>query len=267
MAPMSKLRILTALVCASALVACEKNAVQNITQPTSGAFVRFQNYGVNVPGVNFYANDQKLTAISAVTCTPSTDPRCVAGGIESTTGVAYGASANGGLYSMLAPGQYTLTGRIAAATDNGLAVATMSTTLADGKFYSYILSGIYNATAKQADGFIIEDVLPTTFDYTKATIRIVNASVNAPNIGVSSKLQGTSNAVLVGQQVKYKSASNFATVDPGLTDLTVVLDNNPTPFVFTGISLTGGHVFTLTLRGDATVTTTNGLSLTLTANR
>jgi hypothetical protein len=263
---MSKLRILTALVCASALVACEKNAVQNITQPTSGAFVRFQNYGVNVPGVNFYANDQKLTAISAVTCTPSTDPRCVAGGIESTTGVAYGASANGGNYSMLAAGQYTLTGRIAAATDNGLAVATMSTTLADGKFYSYILSGIYNATTKQADGFIIEDALPTTFDYTKAYVRIVNASVNAPSIGVTTKLQGTTNVVTVGTSVAYKSASPIVTIEPGLTDFTVTAPGQP-PVTFIGFNAVGGHVFTLALRGDATSTTATGLTITGTANR
>ena len=265
---MSRLRILAALVGAAALVACEKNAVQDITRPISGgAFIRFQNYGVNVPGVNFYANDQKVTALSAATCTPPTDPKCIAAGIESTTGVAYGVSASGGNYSMLSPGQYTLTGRIAATTDNGLAVSTMSTTLADGKFYSYILSGIYNAATKKSDAFIIEDVLPTSFDYSKASIRIVNASVNAPNIGVSSKLQGTSNNVLVGQQVQYKSASPFVTVEPGLTDLTVVLDGFPTPFVFTGFNLFGGHLFTLTLRGDATVTGTNGLTLTLTANR
>src|SRR6478735_4128094 len=161
MAHMSRIRIFAALIGVAALVGCEKNAVQNITQPVAGgAFIRFQNYGVNVPGVNFYANDQKLTAISAATCTPPTDPKCVAAGIESTTGVAYGASANGGNYSMVAPGQYSLTGRIAAATDNGLAVATTSTTLADGKFYSYILSRIYNSTAKQSDAFIVEDVLP-----------------------------------------------------------------------------------------------------------
>jgi hypothetical protein len=267
MAPMSRLRILTALVCASALVACEKNAVQDITQPTSGAFIRFQNYGVNAPGVNFYANDQKLTAVSSASCTPSTDARCVAAGIESTTGVVYGGSANGGNYSMIAPGQYTLTGRIAATADNGLPISTMSTTLTDGKFYTYIMSGIYSAASKTSDAFIIEDALPTTFDYTKAYIRIVNASVNAPRIGVSSKLQGTSNNVLVGQQVQYKGASPFVTIEPGLTDLTVVLDNNPTPFVFTNFNLFGGHVFTLTLRGDATSSTATGLTLTLTANR
>ena len=266
---MTNIRFLAVLLGAAALTACEKNAVQDITAPiTGGAFVRFQNYSVNAPGVNFYANEQKVTAISATGCTPPTDPKCTTTGIEATTGVTYGLSANGGNYSMVTPGTYSLTGRIAAATDNGLAVSTTSTTLVDGKFYSYFLSGIYNSAGKSSDAFIVEDALPTTFDYSKSYIRIVNASVNAPNIGVSSKLQGASNSVLVGQQVQYKSASPFVTVDPGLTDLTIVLNGNPTPFTFTGFNLSGGHVFTLTLRGDATSTVTaNALNLTLTANR
>jgi len=49
----------------------------------------------NAPGVNFYANSTKITAISSVT------------GAESTTGTAYGGAANGGLYSAIAPGSYT----------------------------------------------------------------------------------------------------------------------------------------------------------------
>lgn len=265
---MTNIRFLAVLLGAAALSACEKNAVQEITAPVNGgAFVRFQNYGVGAPGVNFYANEQKVTAISSTGCTPPTNPTCTTTGIESTTGVIYGASANGGNYSMLSPGQYTLSSRIAATVDNGLPVSSVSTTLADGKFYTYFVSGIYSTAAKKSDAFVVEDALPTSFDYAKSYIRVVNASVNSPNIGVSSKLQGTSNAVLVGQQVQYKSASPFVTIDPGLTDLTVVLDGVSTPFTFTGFNLSGGHVYTLTLRGDATLTTANGLNLTLTANR
>lgn len=265
---MSRIRIFAALACSAALVACEKNAVQEITKPATGAFIQFQNYGVNVPGVNFYANDQKLTAISAATCTPPNDPRCTAAGIEATTGVVYGATANGGNYSMLPPGQYSLTGRIAATVDNGVPVSTMSTTLADGKFYSYILSGIYNSATKMSDAFIIEDPLPTTFDYTKSYIRIVNASVNAPNITVTTKLSGTTTVVTVGTSVPYKSASPIVTVVPGITDITVKLEGVPAAFVFTGIFLPGGHVLTLALRGDANSTVpANAVSLSATANR
>ncbi len=264
---MTNIRLLTVLLGAVALSACEKNAVTDITTPVGGgAFVRFQNYSVSAPGVNFYANDQKVTAVSATTCTPPTNPLCSTTGIESTTGVNYGASANGGNYSILSPGQYTLSSRIAATVDNGRAVSSVSTALADGKFYSYIVSGIYNSATKTSDAFIIEDALPTTFDYTKAYLRIVNASVNAPSISVTSKLQGTTTVVPIATSVQYKSASPIITVEPGLTDVTITAPGQP-PVTFLALNMAGGHVFTLALRGDATSTTATGLTLSFTANR
>ena len=101
---MNSYRSLAALLCAGALAACGKEALQNITGTPPGASVKFFNFGVNAPGVNFYANDTKMTAISSTT------------GSESTTGTAYGGVGNGGLYAGIEPGQYTLSGRIAAAT-------------------------------------------------------------------------------------------------------------------------------------------------------
>jgi hypothetical protein len=262
---MIRLRALAALLSVAALAACEKNAVQDIAAPATGAFVRFQNFGVNVPGVNFYANDQKLTAISATGCTPPVDARCTTTGIESTTGVAYRALGSGGNYAQLAPAQYTLSSRIAAATDNGLPVSSITTALADGKFYSYFVSGIYNTTTKKADAFIVEDLLPTSFDYTKAYIRIVNASSNAPTISATTKLQGSTEVVTVATNLAYRAASPIVTVAPGLTDITVTIGTTST--TFTNQSVSGGHVFTLVLSGDATATGATGLAITGSANR
>lgn len=98
--------------------------------------------------MNFYANTDKVTAISSAT------------GVESTTGIVYGGVGLGSLYSALAPGQYTFTGRIAATVDKDVAVATIPGALADGKAYSLFVSGFYNTTAKTVEGFIVEDVLP-----------------------------------------------------------------------------------------------------------
>ena len=269
MRPMTRMRTLAVLLAAAALAACEKNGVQDISAPLSGAFVRFHNYGVSTPGVNFYANEQKVTAVGATTCTPLTTPpneTCLTTGIESTTGVVYGAVALGGNYAQVVPGQTTLSGRIAATTDKGLAVASVAMPLADGKFYSYFTGGIYNATTKKVDAFVIEDDLPTSFDYTKAYIRMVNASSNAPSVSASTKLQGTSTVVPFASNLAYKAASPFVTVTPGLTDITVTVGTST--FTFTNIGLSGGHVFTLALRGDATLTTgTNALAISGTANR
>ena len=80
--PMIRPASIAVLLGAAALAACnwyDKNTVQNIAGPVpAGARVKFLNYGVNSPGVNFYADTQKLTAISSAT------------GQESTLGVTYG---------------------------------------------------------------------------------------------------------------------------------------------------------------------------------
>lgn len=266
---MIRLRSLTALLCLASVAACEKNAVQDITVPiTGGTFVRFHNYSVNAPGVNFFANEQKLTAIGSTSCSPAPAtpvPACTTTGVESTTGVVYGGSANGANYSMVAPGQYTFSSRIAAATDNGLAVSSAAATLGDGKFYSYFVSGIYSTTTKKSDSFIVEDVLPTTFDYTKAYVRIVNASANAPTVSVTSQLQGGSGAVTIGTNVAYKAASPFVIVTPGLTDITVTI--GAIPFIFRGVNMIGGHVLTIAVRGDATSATATGLAISGVYNR
>ena len=265
---MMRIRALAVLLGAGALAACEKNAVQEISSPISGAFVRFHNYGVNVPGVNFYANEQKLSGISSTSCTPlpADATTCTTTGVESTTGVAYRAVAMGGNYAQVAPGQYTLSSRIAATTDKGLAVSSISSTLESGKFYSYFTSGIYNATTKKADAFMIEDALPTSFDYTKAYIRVVNASSNAPTISMSTKLQGSTEVVAVATNLAYKAASPIVTVTPGATDITVTIGTTTT--TFTNVGLSGGHVITLALSGDATVTTgATALALNASANR
>jgi len=53
---MNTFRSIAVLLCAASLAACEKNAVQDITGTLPSAKVRFFNFGVGAPGVNFYAN-------------------------------------------------------------------------------------------------------------------------------------------------------------------------------------------------------------------
>ena len=67
---MNRFGSLAVLLCAAMLSACEKNAVQDLTATTPGARIKFFNFGVNAPGVNFYANDAKVTAIGSATGPP-----------------------------------------------------------------------------------------------------------------------------------------------------------------------------------------------------
>src|SRR5438874_12557077 len=111
---MNRYASLAVLGVAGLLSACGTKEVQNITEPPAApSRVRFFNFGVNAPGVNFYANDTKMSAILSAT------------GTEATTGIAYGGAAAGGNYAAIAPGQYTLTGRIAATTDKDLPISTV----------------------------------------------------------------------------------------------------------------------------------------------
>ena len=103
---MKKHSIIAALLCAGAVSACGDPAVNTITEPPSASSrIRFFNFGPSAPGVNFYVNDTKMTAVVSTT------------GTEATTGIAYAGVAAGGAYNVIAPGQHTITGRIAATID------------------------------------------------------------------------------------------------------------------------------------------------------
>lgn len=243
---MSHIRTIAALLGLAAVVACEKNAVQSIDGEVPGARVKFFNFGVNAPGVNFYANDRKITAISSVS------------GTESTLGTAYGSAGSGGFYSAIAPGQYTFTGRIAATTDKDLPIFTLDAALQDGKYYSVYQSGFYDATAKRVEGFIVEDPVPATVaDYSQARVRLVNAMPNATPLTLVARNPTSGVEFVLGTDVAYKSAGAFVALPEGSYDLTARTAGGTTLVTRTAVAFTGGRVYTIAGRGDATVTSTS----------
>jgi hypothetical protein len=262
----------------AALAACgDKNSRQeDITSPVNpvGAYVRFFNYGVTSPGVNFYANTQKVTAVSTGSCygllptDTATINKCQTTGIESTTGTAYNAAANGALYAQIAPGQYTFAGEIAAATNHGLAISTVSATVADQKFYSYYQTGVYNATTKQADAFLVEDPIPAITDQTVAYVRLVNALPGSSPMTLSGTNEDSTKAkVTIGGPVAYKTAGTFTTVKAGVYDLTTTGGGVANPSL-TSVSFLAGHVYSVAARGDYNSTVdANKPGLTSTGNR
>jgi hypothetical protein len=248
------------LLAAALMPACEKNAVTDITDSEPGsARVKFFNFGVNAPAVNFYANDAKITAISSTT------------GTESTTGVNYGGVGSGGFYSALAPGTYTLSARIAAATDKDLAISNVQATLVDGMHYSFYQSGFYNATARNVEAFVVEDPFPAEFDYSAAYVRFVHAISNANPMTLFAKLTTAATEVAVGGAVAYKAAGAFTSLPPGNYDLSTRYTGSATNVISrTAVSFEEGRVYTIAARGDITVTSataTNRPFLDNTANR
>ena len=237
---------------------CEKNGVQDITAAPAASRVRFFNFGVNAPGVNFYANDTKMTAVTSAT------------GVESTNGVAYGSVGANGNYDGIAPGQYTLTGKIAATVDKDLAISSVSAAIADGKWYSYYQSGFYNTAAKTVDAFVVEDPVPTP-DFSVAYVRFVNAISNSSPMVLSAKNTTTAAVTALGAAVAYKSAGAFTSLAPGFYDLSARVPGAATDaIVRTGVSFVGGRVYSISARGDITVTSTTAVTrpfLDNTANR
>lgn len=254
------LRSITALACVAALAACSGDGVQSITAAPAGASIKFFNFGVNTPGVNFYANSAKITAIGSTT------------GAESTTGTIYGGVGNSGSYSAIAPGQYTLSGKIAAATDKDLDISSVSTTLVDGKFYSMFISGIYDASAKKVEAFVVEDVLPTQQNFTASSVRFVNAISNSGALTLSAKNTSTGVEVPVGGATAYKGASAFAPLPLATYDLIVRTAAGTTVLTRTAVVFGGGFIsgWTVTVRGDITVVSTTAATrpiLDVTLNR
>ncbi|MES2179280.1 MAG: hypothetical protein V4550_15585 [Gemmatimonadota bacterium] len=254
---MKTFRYVAMLSCAMALSACDKNAVQDITSSPPGASIKFFNFGLGSPGVNFYAGTTKLTAISSTT------------GVEAVTGVAYTAAGNGGFYSGVAPGTYELSGKIATATDKDLAISKVSTTLADGKYYSYYQSGVYSTATKSVDAFVVEDPFVSKIDYTVAYVRFVNAISNSAPMTLYVKNTTTATELPVGAAVTYKSAGAFTAIPSGVYDLGARLTGVATNAISrTAVSFVAGRVYTISSRGDITVTTgTNVPFLDNTANR
>jgi hypothetical protein len=256
---MKLFRAFAVLLCAAALAACEKNAAQDLTGPLPSARIKFFNFGVGAPGVNFYANDQKMTAINSAT------------GTESTVGVNYGGVASGDRYVAIQPGQYTFSGRIAATVDKDLPISNVTATIADGKAYSFYQSGIYNATAKSVDAFIVEDNFPAAIDWSVGLIRFVHAISNANPMTLIARNTETGQETVIGGSTAYKSASAFVALPPGLYDLSARYAGSATNVIVrTGVGVAPGRTYTIGARGDITITSTTAVTrpfLDLTVNR
>jgi len=104
-----------ALVLAAALfAACDKNTVQELPlKPATGHARKFFNFGANAPQVNFYADQQKLTAVQSGT---GTEARPVRVRCRPETATRIRRSL---------PAPHTLTGRMPRAVDKDLPIATV----------------------------------------------------------------------------------------------------------------------------------------------
>jgi len=261
---MTKTRLLTLLLGAALVASCGESANQVIAgpEPGAGTRIRFFNFGVNAPGVHFYAGDTKVAGAAEVGFTQDPHLGTATGGTESVTGTIFGGVTSGGYYNSIVPGAYTFNARIATTTDNGLKIANLNTTLVSGKKYSVFLSGLYDATAKTSDAFIVEDPYPETYDWNNVMVRFVNSSYNSSPMTLYAKNQTTTTEAPVGADVAYKGAGVYVTLPPGIYDFRAAVGTT-NPFTRTAVTLTAGKIYTITARGSAT----SGAFLDNTVNR
>ncbi|MEP6762898.1 MAG: DUF4397 domain-containing protein [Gemmatimonadaceae bacterium] len=240
---MIKLRSIALILSAFALTACEKNGVQELTGSVPVAGIKFFNFGVNAPSVNFYANDAKVTAVLSLL------------GSELNTGTAYGGVGSGGYYSSLNSGTYAFKARLSDTATSATVVSNVSQTLVDGKNYSYYTSGFYDATAKTSDAFIVEDNLSGAIDFKVAYVRFVNAISNSQPMILYAKDTTSKQEVAVGTAIPYKSAGAFVSLPAGIYDLNTRLAGSTTNVIQRlAVQFVAGRVYTIGALGDITVT-------------
>jgi hypothetical protein len=267
---MTRHRSIAALLCAAVLASCglyDKNAVQDIAGPTASSRIKFHNFSPGSVGVNFFANNVKMTAISSSRCVapvPADTLACKTTGIEASTGVAFASLGSGGLYAAIAPGPYTLTAKIATTET---VVSTVTQTFEDKKYYSFFMSGIYNAAASTAEAFIVEDPIPSgTIDFSTAYVRFVNAVSNASgSLTLYAKNTTTSVETAVGTAVAYKAAGTFTALPFGIYDVGARLagqTTNVTGLSRTTLNFVGGRVYTITAVGNTATASTMSLDFT-----
>lgn len=251
------------------IYSCKKNGLQVIDQSieSSTPQIKYFNFGVNAPSVNFYANGVKVSAALSAT------------GVESTNGVSSGGVYPVSNYSLLTAGATAFEAKIpsTAVADANLTIASFNGTLENSKFYTLYLCGIYSTATKKTDAFIVEDKLPAP-DYNTAYVRFVNTVSNATanmDLYAQNTAVAASPELLLANNVAYKSASNFVAVPVGTYNLFARYPSAPTVNVIarngtSSVAFAGGKVYTIGSRGDITVTSataTNRPQLDNTANR
>ncbi|TKC12427.1 DUF4397 domain-containing protein [Pedobacter polaris] len=236
--------ILAVILLSTIIYSCKKNAVQEISGPVSGAQVKFFNFALNGPSVNFYANNLKISAVTSAT------------GVEFASGTNYSlvfpATNN---YAVIAPGTYNLksvTPTTAAVNPNTI-ISSLSKNIEDGKFYSLYTCGLYNTTAKTSDAFILDDALPP-IDTSTAYVRFVHVSYNANPFDFIMKNTTTLVETTVATNVAFKTGSAYAKVPSGVYDLILRYPNTTTPIVIrTAVGLVKANTYSFSLRGDITI--------------
>lgn len=212
--------------------------------------VRFYNFVINGPTVNFYANGVKSTAITSTT------------GQEAANGVGWGGThPNVGYVEIPAGSDVTIESitpkNMLIPTNNinnyegGIVTSSLSIPKIEPlKQYSVYLSGYWDKVNKKSKSFYIKDEMPGV-DTSKVFVRFVNSGVEE---GGDLKFIVTNRDTLIGtylidDKIPYGSASKFVAVPYGTYNLKIYTASGDS-LIRNGVALNPDRVHTFALRGD-----------------
>lgn len=248
--------ILYLAVIAVVISSCgEKDIIINeyTREPGDEAQVRFYNFGINSPSVNFYADNVKITASQSLT------------GEMASTGVSFGATYPSIGYVEVPGGQNI---NLFSKTPTTLVIPTNNVNnykqdtevsnmvvpkLESKKQYSLFIAGYFDKNTHKAESFIISDELPPS-DTSKVFIRFVNSGVaEAGTLSVKiSRMKGTEvlSEEIVDPALAFKSATEFKGFPYGTYKFTIIPSNATNRTWERTITLNRDRVHTIAIRGD-----------------
>jgi len=230
------------------ITGCKKNTITQISQPATGAQLRFIQAIPGLPAVDEYVNDKKISPQQNVGLTDNLKPTSI------ITGITYPAAFNtatqfGGLYpggtsvnyALVASGNTTI--KIATSTPvpalvspqtagPNNTVVSLTQSLTERGTYSLFTIGYPD----KPTALFVEDKFPTT-DMTKIYVRFGNFIPNSPALDVTGVYTATG-----------------ATTATTLTPFTSVTAGNLTEFLPIDANAVGttGYTFQLYLAGTST---------------
>lgn len=244
---LTRIGLFLSMLCVIALTSCEKNAVPEISRPPQGPQIKFYNFGLNAPAVNFYVGNQKVSGVSSTT------------GVEAAGGTVFGGVYPTTGYSAVpAGGELTARTSPTALTNPGVTIATASgSSLEDGKQYSFYVAGAFDAGTLKADAFILQDEMPGN-DTSSAFVRFVNAGVAAAGpltVTLKNQTNPDQPVITLTSNLAFKSATEFTRVPRSLYEVSVKDNTSGFTFVRTGVTFSADRVYTLSMRGNVNIAT------------
>ncbi|WP_461490520.1 DUF4397 domain-containing protein [Pontibacter sp. HJ8] len=230
---------------------CEENAIPERTEyVTSGAMIRFSHASQEAPMVNFYLNDNKVSAKAPTLTNRETGLSWNSTLANTIHPATYGyVNVPAGDYTLSVIDTTTIPGTKALRKN---VVVSAPVKLDEKLFYtSYLVGKLDNLEL-----LTVKDELPNP-DYKVAYIRFVNGMPGAPaNFDVVAKRTlPTTETLNLATNVAYKGVTGYMAVAPGTYDLALFLNGSPTAYTtWTSGVIQAGKVYTFYTKGNYTTT-------------